>query len=143
MAAVVVIQAWLQGPEGAVIRRQVTMVTAERWREQRVLLATYTQCPDKTAPTLRVATYTWPISPAGTDPYGMWGIHVAGEADSVRCDHAIREAARWRRGAQASRGLLQPLQGDLLLPFATHMNAPHAVGVGAGRRDGPGIGGDA
>ncbi|MBK9072453.1 MAG: hypothetical protein IPL79_15850 [Myxococcales bacterium] len=81
MAAVVVIQAWLQGPEGALIRRQVTMVTAERWREQRVLLATYTQCPDKTAPTLRVATYTWPISPAGTDPYGMWGIHVTGEAE--------------------------------------------------------------
>lgn len=83
MAVVAVVQAWLPHPAGAVVRRQVTMVAAERWREQRVLLAAYTQCPDKHAPYLRVAGHTWSISPAGTDPYGMWGIHVAGAAEQA------------------------------------------------------------
>lgn len=57
------------------------MVVAETWAEQKVLMRAFATCLDQTQPTIGLQGEEIAIGPAGTEPYGPWGVHVQPPAD--------------------------------------------------------------
>ncbi|HET6613374.1 MAG TPA: hypothetical protein VFG83_15360 [Kofleriaceae bacterium] len=129
MARIRIVDEWLPNPMAMALRTRTVMVVADSWSEQRVLMRAYASCADQTRPTIVLHGNELAIGPAGTDPHGAWGIHVApltdGRAQVLR--DALDLAARRLAG---SRGHA-PRLVDEMSTFETKATNHWAPGVPA------------
>ena len=104
MARIRIIDEWLRSPVSSPSRHRAVMVVAESWSEQRVLMRAFSSCSDQTRPTIVLHGQELAIGPAGTDPYGQWGIHVEppvdGRAQELRSQ--LELAARRLSGSKGN-----------------------------------------
>src|SRR6516164_6096921 len=102
MAAIRFVDAWLRCPGAPVSQYRSTMVIAEKWAEQRVLMRAYAESRDQTMPTILLHGAEFAIGPAGVDVNGPWGIHVGepadGRAEAVK--HGLEDSARRLPGSK-------------------------------------------
>lgn len=125
MARIRIIDEWLRSPVSSPSRHRAVMVVAESWSEQRVLMRAFSSSSDQTRPTIVLHGQELAIGPAGTDPYGQWGIHVEppvdGRAQELRSQ--LELAARRLAGTRGN----PPRLVDETSRFdnkATHIWAP-------------------
>jgi len=83
MARIRILDEWLRSPAALVTQRRQVMVVADGWAEQRVLMRAFANAEDQTRPTIRLHGIDLAISPAGTDAYGPWGVHVDSPEDGA------------------------------------------------------------
>jgi len=125
VARIRIIDEWLRSPVSSPSRHRAVMVVAESWSEQRVLMRAFSSCSDQTRPTIVLHGHELAMGPAGTDPYGQWGIHVEppvdGRAQELRSQ--LELAARRLAGSKGN----PPRLVDETSRFdnkATHLWAP-------------------
>jgi len=104
MAAIRFVDAWLRCPGAHPNHFRSTMVIAEKWAEQRVLMRAYAESRDQTRPTIVLHGAELAIGPAGIDVNGPWGIHVGegGDGAAQVVKHALEESARRIAGSKGN-----------------------------------------
>ncbi len=104
MARIRIVDQWMRSPVSPQIRHRSIMVIAETWAEQKVLMRAFASSLDQTQPTIGLQGQEIPISPAGTDAHGPWGIHVQppvdGRAQQLR--EQLQSAAKWLAGSKGN-----------------------------------------
>jgi len=104
MAAIRFVDAWLRCPGSHPNHFRSTMVIAEKWAEQRVLMRAYAESRDQTRPTIVLHGAELAIGPAGIDVNGPWGIHVGDGGDGAAqvVKHGLEESARRLAGSKGN-----------------------------------------
>jgi hypothetical protein len=104
VARIRIIDEWMRSPVSTPVHQRLIMVVAETWAEQKVLMRAFQNSLDQTRPSIGLMGHELAISPAGTEPYGPWGIHVQppqdGRAQELRGQ--LEQAARHMAGSKGN-----------------------------------------